>query len=318
MKVIVTKIKKTILNIFGLSSLNENKSLKKELSELRKRLIYTPGHYYSPYPSDEAINSHKIINYKISGIELNKDAQISLLSDLKLYYKELNWSETKTASYNYFYNNPYFSYSDAIFLHCICMHFKPKKIIEVGSGYSSAAMLDINKLFFDNEIELTFIEPYPEERLFQLVEDRSHVIVDFIQNIPLESFKNLQENDILFIDTSHVSKFQSDVNHIIFNILPTLNSGVIIHIHDIFYPFEYPIEWLKKGRAWNETYLLRAFLQYNNQFEILLFSSYLEQEVPEWFQQNMPLCLNNHEYMDLGQGEQLINTKGQSIYLRKK
>ncbi|NQS88701.1 hypothetical protein HQ584_02790 [Patescibacteria group bacterium] len=118
----------------------------------------------------------------------------------------------------------------------------------------------------------------------------------------MESFKQLKENDILFIDTSHVSKTGSDVNYIFFDILPNLNSGVLIHFHDIFYPFEYPKKKILDGHAFNECYILRAFLQYNTRFKIILFNTFLEHYYEDWFRQNMPLCLRN---------------KGGSIWLRK-
>ncbi len=82
--------------------------------------------------------------------------------------------------------------------------------------------------------------------------------------------------DILFIDSTHVSKIGSDVNRLIFDILPALPRGVVVHFHDIFFPFEYPLEWLYEGRAWNEAYLLRAFLSYNKSFKILFWNSYLQ------------------------------------------
>lgn len=91
--------------------------------------------------------------------------------------------------------------------------------------------------------------------------------------MPLEVFENLGENDILFVDSSHISKANSDVNLIIFEILPRLKKGVYVHFHDIIYPFEYPKEWLEQKRAWNEIYILRSFLECNPAFEIVFFNS---------------------------------------------
>ena len=103
----------------------------------------------------------------------------------------------------------------------------------------------------------------------------------------------LEKNDILFIDSTHVSKAGSDVNYILFEILPTLKEGVIIHFHDVFYPFEYPQGWIEKGFAWNEDYLLRAFLMYNSNFELLFFNTYMEQFHKTWIAKNMPDILKN-------------------------
>ena len=175
-------------------------------------------------------------------------------------------------------------------------HFKPQRIIEVGSGFSSAVMLDTNDLFFSKQIALTFIEPHPE-RLFSLLNDedkkRHRIITEMVQNVPLETFDTLEANDILFIDSSHVAKVGSDVVHLLTNVLPRLNKGVIIHFHDIFWPFEYPEEWIREGRAWNEAYVLKAFLQFNAAFRILFFNSYLAIHHKEVLAQNFPLMLKN-------------------------
>lgn len=125
---------------------------------------------------------------------------------------------------------------------------------------------------------MTFIEPYPE-LFYKLMRDgdreQVNVISSKLQGIPLDTFSTLVENDILFIDSTHVAKVDSDVNCLFSQILPALNRGVYIHIHDIFYPFEYPRDWIEKNWAWNELYVLRAFLQFNQQFEIVLFNHYL-------------------------------------------
>src|SRR6185295_14291779 len=119
------------------------------------------------------------------------------------------------------------------------------------------------------------IEPYPDlvKRLLRPDDfDRVQFIRSLVQDVPLKIFDVLEANDILFIDSSHVCKVGSDVYHELFRILPRLRPGVIIHFHDIFWPFEYPEDWLREGRAWNELYLMRAFLQHNEAYEILLFA----------------------------------------------
>ena len=97
----------------------------------------------------------------------------------------------------------------------------------------------------------------------------------------------------MFVDSGHVSKVGSDLNHVVFNVLPRLASGVLVHFHDVYYPFEYPREVLYSGIAWNEAYLLRAFLQYNERFEILLFTTYLETAHAAMVFDAMPLCRRN-------------------------
>jgi hypothetical protein len=215
------------------------------------------------------------------------------------------FGDNKRNQLRYFFINPAYSYSDAIILYSVLRHTQPKRVIEVGSGYSSCVTLDVNELFFDNKIECTFIEPYPE-LLLNLIKEQDKqfikIIPEKLQDVDPAIFASLEENDVLFIDSTHVSKVNSDVNYAIFNILPSLKRGVYIHFHDIFYPFEYPRQWIYEGRAWNETYLLHAFLQYNSAFEIFFFNTFLEHYKEELFAKDMPLCLQN---------------RGGSIWLRK-
>jgi hypothetical protein len=175
-------------------------------------------------------------------------------------------------------------------------HLQPKKIIEVGSGYSSCLILDTNKLYFNNEIQCTFIEPYPQ-LLLSLINVKEKVNFEIIQknlqDIELGKFMELSAGDILFIDSTHVSKVNSDVNYIFSKILPSLKGCVFIHFHDIYYPFEYPKEWFYEGRAWNEAYVLRAFLQYNNAFKIIFFNSLMGHFYKNKFDDEMPLCVKN-------------------------
>lgn len=264
------------------------------------KLKYPPGHYYSPIVSREEIRSDydQLFSEKdnFHGIDLNEKEQIELLSQFQSYYKEFPFSDTKQKEYRYYLDNTFYVYSDAIFLYSIMRHFKPKQIIEAGSGFSSALMLDTNDLFFDKQIEMTFIEPYPE-RLNSLLnkEDskKQTILQKRIQDVKIAEFKKLESGDILFIDSTHVSKAGSDLNYVLFEILPALKSGVLIHFHDVFFPFEYPEEWLLHwdGFGWNEIYFLRAFLMNNSEFKIINFNTFLHKKQKKWLADNMPLCL---------------------------
>ncbi len=202
----------------------------------------------------------------------------------------------KVKGLRYYFENPGYSYSDAILLHCMIRHLKPRRIIEVGCGFSSCVSLDTNEFFFEDSISPIFIEPNPQ-LLMSLIKgsdkDRIRLIPSRLQDIDLAEFEVLEANDILFIDSTHVSKINSDVNRVFFDILPRLSPGVHIHFHDIFFPFEYPREWIYEGRAWNEAYTLRAFLQYNNTFRIVLMNTFMEIFHEEFFRARLPLCLNN-------------------------
>lgn len=277
----------------------------------RQNLYYPQhyaGHYYTPVISLPDIEKRQKQIFKrncqLRGIDLNEQKQFLLLEEFKNYYAALPFSSQEQADFRYYYENEYFGYSDAIHLYSILRHFRPKQIIEVGSGFSSAVMMDVNDHFFGKTISLSFIEPYPDRLKSLLKPDDSIVLFEKpIQEVDLEEFKKLQENDILFIDSTHIVKTGGDVNFIIFEILPILNKGVLIHFHDIQYPFEYPIEWvLKFKRSWNENYFLRAFLMYNQAYEIISFDSYLESRYTDWYKEHMPLCLKN---------------EGGSLWLRK-
>jgi len=258
-----------------------------------------PGHFYSPIPDLDYIQKHReklFAQDKIScpGIELAMQEQTGLIRGLASYYDQMPFSENKRDGDRYYFHNPYFGHGSSIILYSLMRHFHPQKIVEVGSGFSSAAMLDVNDRFFDGTIQFTFVEPYPERLLSLLTERdkaRHHICADIAQDVPHTVYTELKSNDILFIDSSHVAKVGSDVVFLLTEILPILPKGVIIHIHDIYWPFEYPEDWVLSGTAWNEAYLVKAFLQFNESFEILLFNSYLTIHHQELMKQCLPLFL---------------------------
>ena len=283
-----------------------------------KNIPFAPGHYYSVIPDIDSVETNEARIYgneTIPCIDLRPEAQLQLVKELQPYYDTIPYrfddhEANDALPFRYKMKDAFYRNSDAIFLHGMMRHFAPKRIIEVGSGHSSAIMLDTNEHFMNGSVQLHFIEPFPEERLLPALrkEDRDGCIIlkNFIQDVELERFDTLEANDILFVDSSHVSKIDSDVNHIFFNILPRLRPGVLIHFHDIFFPFELPKTWVT-GRKWfwNENYLLRAFLMNNPDYEILLFNDFLHKKYNSWFLQNMPHCLIDAE-----------NTG--SIWIRKK
>jgi len=124
----------------------------------------------------------------------------------------------------------------------------------------------------------------------------STIIADKVQNVGLDVFESLEADDILFIDSSHVSKIGSDVNFLFFEVLPRLQPGVYVHVHDVVYPFEYPEKWVYDGWAWNEAYLLRAFLMFNDRFEIVLDPSYLQLKEKAWLEAHMPLMTKSQAW----------------------
>ena len=224
---------------------------------------------------------------------LTEDKQLDLLRRFQPFYKELPFPEENTPPPGTTSTRAVFCYADAVFLYSFLRLMQPARIIEVGSGFSSAVMLDTVDRFFRNCPAMTFIEPYPDD-LKDLLrpEDRRNVTVieDRVQKVSTERFAELQDGDLLFIDSSHVMKCGSDLQYLMFDVIPRLPVGVFVHFHDIFDRFEYPSDWLMQGWYWNEAYLLRAFLAYNNAWGIQLFSNYACRAFPEFFAENMPLC----------------------------
>jgi hypothetical protein len=242
-----------------------------------------PGHYYSPMPSVADVEAYARVAAlpppeSLPGIDLRLDSQLRLLSELRPFYADQPFARDPIGGLRYHFENDVFGYSDAIFLHCLLRHLRPRRIVEVGSGYSSAVILDTVEQFLDPSTKVTFIEPYPE-RLLTLVKpgdlDRATLVREPVQSVDLALFRELEAGDVLLIDSTHVTKLGSDVNREVFDVLPQLRAGVFVHFHDIFYPFEYPLEWAREGRAWNEAYLLRAFLSFNPTYEIVLFNDLL-------------------------------------------
>ena len=272
-----------------------------EIEDGDSRQFVPPGHFYSPIPSLSQIRTDEARLFgfpprTLPGIDLGEVQQLSLLRDFQPYYDEQPFSPQRTEQRRYFFENPAYSYSDAIFLYCVIRHVRPKRVVEIGSGYSSCVTLDTNELFFANAIKCSFVEPYPDllKSLLRAGDEaRISIRPSGVQSVELATFEQLEANDILFIDSTHVSKVGSDVNYLFFEVLPRLAPGVYVHFHDIFYPFEYPIDWIYEGRTWSEAYLLRSFLTFNQSYEIVLFNTFLERFHEEYFKAHMPLCLRN-------------------------
>lgn len=252
-----------------------------------------PGHYYSPIADLEDLKAREgeifARDAPLADINLQSDAQIELFETLALHAAPLvlatTEAEANAAGQRYYSENDQFGVGDALVFAAMLLAFKPKRVIEIGSGFSSALMLDINDRFFASGIERTFIEPFPEDRLTALLRDTdkvaARVIPAPVQRVPISVFDELKAGDILFVDSTHITKAGSDVNHIFFRVLPALARGVIIHFHDIFHPFEYPREWFFNGnRSWNELYLLRAFLMNNRDYRVMFFNSYFAHTQP--------------------------------------
>lgn len=256
-------------------------SLRAELKASRRP--YPPGHFYSPIPDLDEVRSreHTIFDRtseELPGLSVRAAEQLSLLPQFAALYADQPFGDHPTDGRRYGFDNRYFGYGDGLAFQMMLRLHRPRRLVEVGSGWSSALALDVNDLFLGGEMECTFLEPYPE-RLHTLLRPTDHERVRIVEKplhgVPDGVFGELRAGDLLFIDSTHVSKVGSDVNRLFLEVIPSLPPGVHVHVHDIFWPFEYPEAWVYEGRAWNENYLLRALLTGNDSLQITWFNDYL-------------------------------------------
>lgn len=226
-----------------------------------------PIHYYEPIPDFREITLEQINRQrKYPAIDFAWDDQLALLDVLADYHNEL--LET-----SFEFENPYFNGLDAAVYYSLIRHLQPQRIIEIGGGYSTR--IANSALTRNRQGQLICIEPYPEDRLVG-ADLNVEIIRKRVEDIDVDFFSCLEANDILFIDSSHTVKFGSDVCYEFLEILPRLNPGVWVHVHDIFFPHDYPAEWLLDRRlALNEQYLLEAFLSFNTAFSVRLANYWL-------------------------------------------
>ncbi len=292
--------------------MDDNQSLVAERDELKQHcqrleallanVGYPPGHFYSPVVDVGDPHAIEAVRGRVraplpAGVTIDVEQMKSLMKRLSEQHRHFPFSRHQNPGFRFYFDNPFFGCHDASVLFSMLLEFKPHRVVEVGCGYSSCLMLDTNERFFDGGLDLTLIDPALGD-LQSLFGKRgtgtAHLFSDRVQNVPLRVFERLEENDILFIDSSHVSKTGSDVNYFLFEILPILKPGVLVHFHDILYPFEYLEDWvLTQKRSWNEAYALHAFLQYNSAFEIVYWNNFVWHRLREDLAGLMPLCLDN-------------------------
>jgi hypothetical protein len=261
-----------------------------------------PGHFYSPIPNLDELQKQAELLWpvdlpdRLPGIDLREKEQLATFAKVAKFARELGVPEQPTEPWRYYSDNVAYGVGDALTLHGMLRLIRPKRLIEIGSGHSSAMTLDTVEHFLGGHTELTFVEPYPELLEAQLRpgdRERITVVPTALQQVPLETFTALQDGDVLFIDSTHVLKTGSDVAWLYGAVLPSLHQGVWIHIHDMFYPFEYPKDWVMEGRAWSEIYLVHAFLAFNRDFEIRLFNHWLLAKHLDRIEAELPAMLAN-------------------------
>jgi Methyltransferase domain len=254
-------------------------------------LHLTPVHFYSPVPQLKTLPADIWSRCpEMPGVRANAKKQLVLLATLaRRFRKEYEAFPARkppgSPAHTYYSSNGYFDDIDGYVLYSIVRHFRPSRVIEIGSGnttYLFAQAIARNRK--DDRryrCDLTAIEPYPNEVLKAGFPGLTRLIAKPVQEVPLSEFGKLGKNDILFIDSSHILKIGSDVQYELLEIIPRLAKGVIVHFHDIFLPKEYPQNWVEEmNRYFTEQYVLQAFLAFNDSFEILLAPPYLHAHHP--------------------------------------
>ncbi len=279
--------------------------MKRKLRNLAKRMILKihklsirlglhilPVHYYSPVPNILELERTKDIWAKKSdlpGIFIDLEDQAKNLKNICLPYQTEyvgNKIYQEGVSKHF---GPGYGYIEAQALHSVIRYYKPKKIIEVGSGVSTFCMLkalDLNRKETGIRTLLTCIEPFPSNILSDT--DNIDLVIKNVQNISVNLFSELEANDMLFIDSSHTVKPGGDVNYLILEILPRLKSGVIIHFHDIYLPYDYQRTLLRTFLHWSETSLLHAFLIFNSKAKIIFCQSMLHYDCQDALTKTFP------------------------------
>ena len=238
-------------------------------------------HYYEPRFKFDSVNQEALDERNLPGIDLNTEKQLKLLDELNYGLEFIKFTDEQlqiSGPQSFRVNNGSFESGDAEFLYSIVRYFKPKNIIEIGCGSSTKIIRYANQVnaategFVANHI---CIEPFEQPWLESF--ENVTVLRERLENVTDRIVTLLQEGDFLFIDSSHIIRPGGDVLEEFLNIIPSLPKGVIVHVHDIFTPRDYPINWLHDHvKFWNEQYLLEALLSDNDKFEIIAGLNYLK------------------------------------------
>jgi predicted O-methyltransferase YrrM len=214
-----------------------------------------------------------------AGVEWNLPEQLELARQLAPYARELDdvpW-DAPSGTPVYHWNNDFWRGIDALVHYGLIRHLRPARVVEIGCGWSSlllARALAANGS--PNEVQVHQIEPYPRRELLASLPSHWTREETILQRASTASFEQLRAGDVLFYDGSHVARAGSDVNWFFFEILPRLQPGIVVHVHDIYWPADYPDRWIfERGQTWNAPYVLQAFLMYNSAYELVIANSAL-------------------------------------------
>ncbi|WP_319421876.1 class I SAM-dependent methyltransferase [Pleurocapsa sp. FMAR1] len=269
-------------------------------------------HFYEPIPNTKLIQAQysdrpRLCHHIDFKFEQAEQEAIELLEQWGNHFYNA------VSRYGYDEANYYYRGLDAILLYCYIRETKPHSIIEVGQGISTKIILAaLEDNYQETQIKPKFVSIDPYSRF--ILEDKEVVGVEVelmripLQKVPLSLFSDLNKSDLLFIDSSHIYKFGSDVEYLFEQIYPNIGKGVSIQIHDICSPYHYPLNWLtEEKRFWNEQYYLENLLRFNQEFEILIPVYYLLKKSKTIKQKCSTICT----YKD-------FSLMGYSFYIKRK
>jgi len=261
----------------------------KRLFDIWERRGYhvLPVHFYEPVPDHSDLARSIGSRSELVGVDLAPERHLELLEELRAWKEEYDALPRRPGEGDdgFYVENTLFGAVDAEMLYALVRKHQPRRIFEIGSGFStlvSARAVRANEEQTGVQCELVAFEPYPGELLRRGVPGLTRIEDHRLQDVPLETFAELQDGDVLFIDSSHVVATGSDVCRELLEIVPRLAAGVLVHVHDVFLPAEYPRKWLEEDHYfWTEQYLLQAFLAFNESFEVLWAGQYMHLEHPD-------------------------------------
>ena len=285
----------------------------------RAGISVTPNHFYWPVPDLSELEKRKWPVYATPpGCDFCLRAQASLARQFKRQYlAELTFTSQPSAD-SYHYANGYFESCDAEVAYCMVRHWKPRRIVEIGSGYSTRmlaaalrANIEVDGVFGD----LITVDPHPERLPQNGLGDLVTIVPEPIQDVDARLFLSLGPDDILFIDSSHVVAVGSDVTRQYLEILPALHPGVLVHVHDIFLPSDYPRQAvLKNFWFWSEQYLLQAFLSFNREFEVLWSGSAMQFAHTRVLEECFPRWKNSYREIPAAQRRFIPSVDGSRVW----
>lgn len=241
----------------------------------RRGFHVTPVHFHSPIPSASDLAGRTDRTSGCPGIDFRTDDQVRLLKEsFARFAPETDaFPIHPTRAGEFHLENGAFGGIDPHVYHCMIRHFRPGTVVEIGSGHTT--VLGAQACRLSGAARYVCIDPWPRDGISGGLPG-VEVVRRKVEEVDPEIFLRLRENDILFIDSSHVVRTAGDVCFLFLEVLPRLAPGVIVHVHDIFLPFDYPAGWiLDQQRFWTEQYLLQAYLAENRRCEVLFACHYL-------------------------------------------